>query len=221
MINNKTQKKEPSSIGSFFGLKKYYFSGLNSYCAGFTLIELLVVLVLLGLISAIGLSTVGGGNQIREMQNEARRLQAVLLMASDEAVFSNQEIGVLIEPESYAFLTFNEQEGRWEDSQNYSLRTHALPEWLNIDFQREGKERKILGGQSKKFAEGSEYASDLGILDDVTDTKKPNFMLLSSGEITGFTVGFQLNNDPDSRIEIKSTDQGNIVIPSLSPEEDE
>ena len=46
-------------------------------------------------------------------------------------------------------------------------------------------------------------------------------MLLSSGEITGFTVGFQLNDDADSRIEIKSTDQGDIVIPALNPEGDD
>lgn len=193
---------------------------------GFTLIELLVVLVLLGLISALALTTVGGSNQTQELQNEARRLQAVLLMAADEAVFSNEEIGVIIEEDHYAFLTFNEQEGRWQDSEKHALRTHTLPEWLLIDFQREGKEREILGGKTKKIGNGdSEFVSDLGISENTLDilgkstgSKKPNFMLLSSGEITGFTIGFQLKDDPDSRIEIKSTDQGDIIIPALQPE---
>ena len=203
--------KKPNNQGSF----------LVVCMKGFTLIELMVVMLLLGLISAIALTTVGSGNQVREMQNEARRLQAVLLMASDEAVFSNEEIGVIIEPDHYAFLSFNEQEGRWEDSEKHSLKLHTLPEWLNIDFQREGKKRKILGGKSKKFGDGdSDYVSDLGIMDELEQSKKPNFMLLSSGEITGFTIGFQLNDDPDSRIEIKSTDQGEIVIPALEPEDD-
>ena len=193
---------------------------------GFTLIELLVVLVLLGLISALALTTVGGGNQTQELQNEARRLQAVLLMAADEAVFSNEEIGVIIEEDHYAFLTFNEQDGRWQDAEKHALRSHTLPEWLIIDFQREGKEREILGSKTKKFGDGdSEFVSDLGITENTLDilgesaaSKKPNFMLLSSGEITGFTIGFQLKDDPDTRIEIKSTDQGDIVIPALQPE---
>jgi general secretion pathway protein H len=195
---------------------------------GFTLIELLVVLVLLGLISALALTTVGGGNQTQELHNEARRLQAVLLMAADEAIFSNEEIGVIIEPDHYAFLTFNEQEGRWQDAEKHALRMHTLPEWLVIDFQREGKEREILGGQRKKSRNSdSEFVSDLGITEntlDILDTsassKKPNFMLLSSGEITGFSIGFQLKDQPDSRIEIKSTDQGDIIIPALEPEDD-
>ena len=196
---------------------------------GFTLIELLVVMVLLGLISGLALTTVGGGNQTQELQNEARRLQAVLLMAADEAVFSNEEIGVIIEPDHYAFLTYNEQEGRWEDAEKHALRTHPLPEWLVIDFQREGKEREILGGKTKKFGDGkSEFVSDLGISENTLDilgkgasSKKPNFMLLSSGEITGFTIGFQLKDDRDSRIEIKSTDQGEIIIPALQAEADQ
>ncbi len=195
---------------------------------GFTLIELMVVMVVLGLVSALALTTVGGGNQTQEMHNEARRLQAVLLMAADEAVFSNEEIGVIIEPDHYAFLTFNEQEGRWEDAQTHALRMHALPEWLVIDFQREGKEREILGAKRKQFGGGdSEFVSDLGITENTLDilgkskaSKKPHFMLLSSGEITGFTIGFQIKDEQNSRIEIKSTDQGEIIIPALQNEAD-
>jgi len=177
--------------------------------SGFTLIEIMVVMVLLGLISSIALTTVGGGNQKRELMNEVNRLHAVLRMAAEESIFSNTEIGVVIESDLYEFLTYNESEGKWVAAEPLFLRSYSLPEWISLDFQREGKKRKILGSQSE---------DDSSILDSQA-SKKPDFMLLSSGEVTGFSINMQIKDDSDSRIEIKTNDQGEIILPSVEQDE--
>lgn len=186
---------------------------------GFTLIELLVVMVLLGLLSGIAVTTLGGSNQGRELANEVNRLHAVLRMASEEAIFSNQEIGVVIESDLYEFLIYDEESKSWNNASQSYLQTHNLPEWIDIDFQREGKERKILGG-SENTLENSDFA---GLSNDdeeeSSSSKKPQFMLLSSGEVTGFIVGMQIDNDSDSRLEIRTNEQGEIILPHVEEEE--
>jgi general secretion pathway protein H len=177
---------------------------------GFTLIELMVVMVLLGLISSIALTTVGGGNQKRELNNEVNRLHAVLRMAAEESIFSNTEIGVVIDTGVYEFLTFDETNGKWVAAEPHFLRSYALPEWISLDFQREGKERELLG-RNRVLDPDSEFQSQIL---ETEKSKKPDLMLLSSGEVTGFIISMQIEDDADSRIEIKTNDQGEIVLPA-------
>lgn len=175
---------------------------------GFTLIELLVVIVILGLVASVALTTVGSGNQKRELMNEVNRLHAVLRMGAEEAIFSNSEIGVVIEPDLYEFLIYDERKGQWDNAGQHFLRTYNLPEWISIDFQREGKERTIPGGDP---ASGK---ANGGVTE--TTSKKPQLMLFSSGEVEGFVIGLQIEGDADSRIEIKTNEQGEIILPSVS-----
>ncbi len=175
--------------------------------SGFTLIELLVVLVLLGLVAGIGVTTLGGSNLGRELENEVNRFHAVLRMAAEEAIYSNTEIGVLVDNDGYEFLTYDEEERIWQGADNHALRTHSFPEWLSVDIQREGSEKRLFGESS------DENPSE--------NTKRPQFMLLSSGEVTGFVIGMQVERDSDSRLEIKSNEQGEIILPHVEEREDD
>ena len=185
---------------------------------GFTLIELMVVMVLLGLISSIALTTVGGGNQKRELNNEVNRLHAVLRMAAEESIFSNTEIGVVIDSHLYEFLTYDEVENKWMNAQPHFLRPYALPEWISLEYAREGKERKLVTNRAagSDLDEDSEFESTVL---DTEPTKKPDLMLLSSGEVTGFTISMQIEDDESSRIEIKTNDQGEIILPAHEQDE--
>lgn len=177
---------------------------------GFTLIELLVVMVLLGLVAGIAVTSVGSGNQEKELRNEASRLHALLRMAAEEAVFSNTEIGAYIDTEYYEFLVYDEEAANWTPAPQSFLKKRDLPDWLLIDYQREGERKDVkLGARS---AEGESEGSEQG-------GKKPSFMLLSSGEVTPFTVAMEVDGNPDSRLEIKTDENVEIVLLGLGQEE--
>src|SRR5690554_7758639 len=69
--------------------------------SGFTLIEILVVLVLVGLLAALAVFTMGGNSQQRELQNEVRELYLLMQTASEQAVLNNLEHGLLFEENGY------------------------------------------------------------------------------------------------------------------------
>ena len=106
-------------------------------------------MVLVGLLASIGLVTVGSGNQERELQNEVNRLHAVLRMAAEEAIYTNTEIGVLIDGNEYGFLSFNEEEAKWEEVSQSFLKSYTLPDWIVMDLQREGELKSLLSSDQE------------------------------------------------------------------------
>jgi len=192
---------------SFLTANARFKAALKSKPKGFTMIELLVVLVLMGLLASVAITTVGSGNQQRELRNEVNRLHAVLRMASEEAVFSNVEIGALIDNDLYEFLTYDEEKKQWVEAQQSFLKPYSLPDWVTVDFSREDETKTLLGETESQ---------------DVTEleSKKPSLMLLSSGEVTDFVIGMQIDSDDRSRIEIRTDEQGEIVLPMNDPDDE-
>jgi general secretion pathway protein H len=177
---------------------------------GFTLIEIMIVMVLLGLVVGIAVATLGGGNLNRELVNEVNRLHGVLRMASEEAIFTSTEIGFTIDNKGYEFLVYQEDQRKWVNSETSFLRAYPFEEWLTVDLQREGSERRL------KY-EGAQ--SDMGLgdmsLSGEETQKRPSLMLLSSGEVTPFRIGLQVGSDSESRIEIVGEASGEIRLPYL------
>lgn len=182
---------------------------------GFTLIEIMVVMVILGLATSLAVVSFGSGKQERELQNEVNRLHAVLRLAAEEAIFTNEEIGAVIEEDHYEFLVSDENRN-WSSINNNALRSYPIPEWISLDFQREGKKRELV-----RRTQVEEFDGESNILDQEEVSKKPNIYLYSSGEVTGFIIGMQIKDDPDSRVEIRRNDQGEIVLPAQEERENE
>lgn len=160
---------------------------------GFTLIELLVVLVLLGLISSIAVVSVGVNNQSRELENEVRRMHALMRLASEEAILQNQEYGFYIDNEGYDFLVYDEADNSWTQSQGENLRSRELPEWLTVELTRDNE------------------AKALAVKDDDKE-KKPLLLFLSSGESTPFTLRFFIDNQESRAFYIESDGFSDIVL---------
>ena len=161
--------------------------------AGFTLIELLVVLVLLGLISSVAVLSVGGNNQARELENEVRRMHALLRLSAEEAVLQNQEYGFYIDNEGYDFLLYDDAADSWSQLQGEVLRQRQLPEWLTVELTRDNE------------------AKMLPVKDD-SEEKKPLLLFLSSGESTPFKLRFFLDNQENQAFFIESDGFSDIAL---------
>ena len=171
---------------------------------GFTLIEILVVMVLLGLLSGVAVFTLGSGKLQRELEVEAQRLHTLLRMASEEAILSNTEIGFSIDDDHYEFLEYDDEKQTWASSSVGVLKRRDLPEWLAPEFEREGQTR-ILGKDT----------------DTTEGNKKPDMMLLSSGEVTPFTITLRVQNKDEGGFIISSDglEEIKLIIPGKEEEE--
>lgn len=182
-------------------MKGYSAKGFNA--KGFTLIEILVVMVLLGLLSGVAVFILGSGKLQRELDIESHRLHTLLRMASEEAILSNTEIGFLIDDEHYEFLEYDDEKQKWNNSSVSVLKSRDLPEWLAPEFQREGQ-TKILG---------KDETND-------EDSIKPDMMLLSSGEVTPFSITLRVKNNEEGGFIISSDglEEIKLIIPGKEEE---
>ncbi|SOB75564.1 general secretion pathway protein H [Marinobacter sp. LV10R510-11A] len=144
--------------------------------SGFTLIEILVVLVLVGLLAAMAVFTMGGNSQQRELLNEVRELYLLMQTASDQAVLNNLELGLLFEENGYRFVAFQDEENDWKSSGERIFRAREFPEWL----------------VATRFIE-----SDAPRLASAEDKLRPDVVFFSSGETTPFELEFTVGSDTD------------------------
>lgn len=137
---------------------------------GFTLIEIMVVMVVVGLLAVIAVVNMGGGAQQRELENAARELFLLMQTASEQAVFNNQEMGLVIDDESYRFLAFNSLERVWEPQEERLFSPRELPAWVVLTYQIEDNLPTLPG------------------VEDDDDAPTPDIIFYSSGEVIPFEI---------------------------------
>jgi len=144
--------------------------------AGFTLIELMVVIVLIGIIFTFAALSLGGDDVAEIMEQEARRLVTLMDLASDEAIIRGEELAMHFTDDSYEFLVLGET--GWQAPEDDSLlKPHTLPAGLELRLEVEG-ELPLLGERDSEE-------------EDEDDGLVPQVYILSSGEMTPFTVTLQ------------------------------
>ena len=162
---------------------------LRATAQGFTLLELLVVIIIVGvMVSAVSLTV--GGNEIRQLKDEAQRLTALIDIASQEAILNAREMALQVESDGYQFLVFDDQAKKWLPIEADTLRPREMPENIELSVLVEGEQAK-----TTRFG----------------DPEPSRVWILSSGEMSPFILilrlfegpSYELNGDMLGHLELE------------------
>jgi general secretion pathway protein H len=112
--------------------------------SGFTLLELLVVIVIIGIISSMAVVSIRVLGGDHEMDQEARRLVAVLGQAREDAMLEGRDVGIRIDARGYDFLRYDGRAERWAlVAEDPLLRERAFPDGLEASLWLESRPVKL------------------------------------------------------------------------------
>ena len=171
---------------------------------GFTLIELLVVIVLLGIVASFAVLSMNITGLDSELNEEARKIHALIRLAKEEAIIHAQEIALAVDKENYVFMYWgSEGEGKkkkflWKPKINKIFRERTVHEGLKIRLETE-----------QEFA----------LKREDEDRKFNSTIFSSSGEQSEFELKIYLENDKQIFYLITGKDNGDVIIEKNDPDD--
>ncbi len=188
--------------------------------AGFSLLELIIVLVIIGVMVASVVISITDTRRDK-LHFEARRLAARLALARDEAILTNQELGLEVERDRYRFLFLGEE--RWETSapeEDKQLAEQKLPEGMELQLRVDGlfSQFEQKSDFNKLFRDKDGFdETDAGVdIDNEEDEAalalRPQIYLMSSGEVNPFTLVIGFDDDNPVYYQLKATFDGKVSL---------
>ena len=146
-----------------------------------------MVVALIGIMLSVVVLNIGDGGREKQMENEARRLAAVVKLARDEAVMMSQELALVIKDNQYDFQVLGEK--KWQPLVDEQILTrHEFKDSLTMELEMEAFDFTPKRKKSKD-------QNDDAVKDKDTDVR---IYFLSSGEVQPFTLYIKEQDIPDS-----------------------
>lgn len=145
---------------------------------GFTLIEILVVILIIGIMIAGAVLSVGVAHGDRDMEQERDRIVAVSAFLRDQAALQNREYGIRCFRGGYEFVVLDARSGLWQRNPGEdTMRPRKLPAGLVLTLAVDGRV-VILPEQQVK-----------------PDELAPQVLLYSSGDLNLFELSIRRGSD--------------------------
>jgi len=168
---------------------------------GFTLLELLVVIFIIAILATMATLSIGVVGGDRALDEETKRLEVLIRLASDDAVLGARELGIRFEPGGYTFLTLDPIRNLWVGmAPDDALRRRALPDSISLELEID--DRVVI---LKEIPESGD-----------PEAVKPQIFFLSSGDISPFVLRliretdhayFTLSIAPDGTLELSALEE--------------
>ncbi len=143
---------------------------------GFTLIEVLVVVVIIGVMLATMLLSLGDRGQDSQLEKERDRLSALINYVQERAALQTIEYGLRCEQGGYRFVMYDSRKAQWlEDPLDELLRPRTLPDGLELALSVEDRPIVLSARPDPRKSTASL---------DLT----PQVMIYSSGDLTRFRL---------------------------------
>lgn len=145
---------------------------------GFTLVEILVVIIIIGVIIAATTISVGVLGRDNQIEDQAKRIAAVMTQAREEGDLQGRDIGILVEPDAYGFLYYDQRKQLWTDPiDDDLLERRKLPDGLRFRLWLESKEI-ILKPQ----------AASKDLSEEDLKKRGPHILLFANGDLSPFEL---------------------------------
>jgi general secretion pathway protein H len=103
---------------------------------GFTLVEILVVVVIMAIVISLAVLSVSAPGRDTQLDEESRRIEGLVGLLHERALFEGRDFGMRIEPAAYEFVVYQPDRDRWMPlDQEHEFRRRDLPK--GVTFQLE------------------------------------------------------------------------------------
>ncbi|WP_372880808.1 type II secretion system minor pseudopilin GspH [Psychromonas sp.] len=192
----------------------------HSRQSGFTLLEVMLVVLVIGMASLTVVMTLPGNlTSENNVGWQAQRFASILQFAEDEALISGNELALVIEKNSYQFAVYNYEKQLWFAAVVGGKQGKIqLPESINIEYSLSDSVWGEINNQEQdSFIEEQERVD---IDEDRQQSLKPQVYVMSSGEVSPFTLVFtDVDNVSEKQsVTVSVSMNGSISITELSAE---
>lgn len=159
---------------------------------------MLVVVVIVAIMITGAVLALSVAGRDRSLENEARRLEALLNLARERAELQTREYGLRAGTTGYAFVAYEPRSGEWVLPADDSLRARELPEGLTLRLVVEGRPIVL-----------REQDGPAGLV--------PQVGIASSGGFTSFEL--TLERDGGETLTLRSAEDGGLAPAALQTAE--